>query len=395
MDSPNNGGNDPQTMSRAEYARSVRAAIDEKRQRALQNRQQFEPIVREQIQRLFQDYESPFYARLRGFGRTQTLALAESTVSSLAAANGRRFSDTETQALTEHFVSSIHTMLVWKWTMTGLAVYMTYRGRKTWRFPFFKPKMDGRLNPVTGGPQVKIMWHSARFAAYYGAIWVFGEPVFQGANFMRYRAAMEQDPRLTALMRDGKARAQEIYDQATPGSQHGASGDQDGDAWRSESQQDRPTQQDMSDTSSIPAQAQSGWNTYRQSQPSQPPPPRDSWDGPSDDIDDASPVSSAGQPQGNYSGSAWDRVRQQSQYQPRRTPQQGQQTWESPQSTSGWGSTDDDASPQYRGPRDNYSFSGADAEKDLAKSQAQKDFDEMLDRERRGADEKQSSWRGR
>ncbi|POR34456.1 Uncharacterized protein TPAR_05381 [Tolypocladium paradoxum] len=392
MDNPKNGGTDPQTMTRAEYARNVRAAIDEKRQRALQTRQQFEPIVREQLQRLFQDYEAPFYARMRGFGRTQTLALAESTVSSLAAANGRGFSDTETQALTEHFVSSIHTMLVWKWVMTGLAAYMTYRGRNTWRFPFFKPKMDGRLNPVTGGPQVKIMWHSARFAAYYGAIWVFGEPVFQGANFMRYRAAMERDPRLTALMRDGKARAQEIYDQATPGSPQGASSGQDGDEWRSESQQ-----QDMDDASSIPAQTQSGWNRYRQPRPSQPPPPRGSWDGPSDDIDDASPVSPAGQQSNpaNYSGSAWDRVRQQSQYQPRQTRPRGQQTWEAPQSTSGWGSTEDDASPQYRGPRDNYSFSGADEEKALAKSQAQKDFDEMLDRERRGADQERSSWRGR
>ncbi|PNY25453.1 Uncharacterized protein TCAP_04606 [Tolypocladium capitatum] len=394
MDDPNNGGNDPRTMSRAEYARNVKAAIDEKRQRALQNRQQFEPIVREQIQRLFQDYEAPFYARARGFGRTQTLALAESTISSLAAANGRRFSDTETQALTEHFVSSIHTMLVWKWTMTGLAVYMTYRGRSTWRFPFFKPKMDGRLNPVTGSPQVKFMWHSARFAAYYGAIWMFGEPVFQGANFMRYRAAMEQDPRLTTLMRDGKARAQEISDQAIPGSQHGSSSSQDGDAWRSESEHDRPAQQDMDGAISIPAQAKPGWNMYRQPQPSKAPPSRDSWNVPSGGFDDASPVSSAGQQSSpaNYSGSAWDRVRQQSQYQPRQTSQQGQQTWEAPQSTSGWGSTDDDASPQYR---DGYSFSSADEEKALAKSQAQKDFDEMLDRERRGVDQERSSWRGR
>lgn len=422
MDNPNPNpnaggrGSDPQhTMSRAEYSRNVRAAIEEKRQQALHNRQRFEPIVHEQLQRLFSDYEPPLYARLRGFGRDQTLALAESTVSSLAAANSRAFSDTETQALTEHFVDSIHTMLIWKWAMTGLAAYMTYRGRNTWRFPFLRPKMDGRMNPVTGGPHVKVMWHSARFVAYYGVIWLLGEPIFQGANFMRYRAAMEQDPRLASMLRDGKARAQEIYDQgshgqvATPGDRYGSSGDQYGnsgdqyggsgeqygDQWRSESQPQRPA-------GSIPAQAQSAWTQYRSpesQQSQQSSPQQDSWDSFSD-VDDASPVAPSTQGQQDASaqyggGSAWDRVRQQAQYQPRRgsqqQQQQPQQSWQAPQATGGWAS-EDDASPQ-RGPRDSYSFSNADEERAVAKGQAQREFDQLLERERRGTDQEQgSSW---
>ncbi|UNI18256.1 hypothetical protein JDV02_004534 [Purpureocillium takamizusanense] len=428
-------GSDPQqqqqqhAMSRAEYSRNVRAAIEEKRQQALHNRQRFEPIVHEQLQRLLRDYQPPLYARLRGFGREQTLALAESTVSSLAAANRRAFSDAETQALAEHFVDSIHTMLVWKWAMTGLAAYMTYRGRNTWRFPFLRPKMNGRLlpSPVTGGPLVKVMWHSARFVAYYGAIWVLGEPIFQGANFMRYRAAMEQDPRLAAMLRDGKARAQEVFDQVSHGQaggggvpsdrygssgdqygggggdQYGNSGEQYGEQWNSESQPQRPT-------ASIPARAQSAWTQYRspetQSQQPQPSAPQqDSWDSFSD-VDDASPVAPTAQGQqdasANYGGgSAWDRVRQQAQYQPKRGPQQQQQqqqqqpqqSWQAPQGTGGWAS-EDDASPQ-RGSRDSYSFSNADEERALAKSQAQREFDQLLERERRGTDQEQgssSSW---
>ncbi|KYK55054.1 hypothetical protein DCS_07015 [Drechmeria coniospora] len=392
MENPNNGGNDPRAMGRAEWSRNARAMIEEKRQMAMHNRQRFEPVVREQIQRLFRDYEAPFYARIRGFGKAQTLTLAESTVSSLAAANNRSFSDSETQALTEHFVSSIHAMLVWKWTMTGLAVYMTYRGRNTWRFPFFKPKMDGRWNPVTGGPRVKIMWHSARFAAYYGACWLLGEPVFQGANFMRYRAAMEQDPRLTAMLRDGKARAQEIFDQHIPNNQSGNSENQYGDGWKPESQSERFGGESGSESGSITAQAQPAWGSYRQQQEPQSSPRRDSWEAVSHDIDDASPQAPAMSQQGGHSpeshqGSAWDRIRQQSQYKPRQDRPPGQQSWQTPRATGGWGD-DDDSSPQARSSQDSY----LSDENHGAKSQAQREFDEMLERERRGTAQEQGSW---
>jgi hypothetical protein len=115
----------------------------------MMNRQHYQPQIHEQIQRLFSEYEAPFYARMRGFGRTQTLALAESTVLGLAAGTDRSLNDTETRALTEHFLSSVHNMLAWKWIMTGLAGYMTYRGRQTMRFPFFKPTLTGgRFNPA-------------------------------------------------------------------------------------------------------------------------------------------------------------------------------------------------------------------------------------------------------
>ncbi|TFB00293.1 hypothetical protein CCMA1212_007893 [Trichoderma ghanense] len=390
--SPNDGAPkppDPNTMSRADYIRTARAAMEERRQRAVHNRQQFHDQIHEQIHRLFKDYEAPLHARLRGFGRAQTLALAETTVLSLAAVNNRPFADSETQALTEHFLSSVHNLLAWKWAMTGFAAYLTYRGRKTWRFPFFTPEFT-RFSPINGSPGLKFMWHSARFAAYYTTIWVLGEPLFQGANFMRQRAAMEQDPRLRSLLHDGKAQGATLFG----GNQEHR--EQINDAWESEAQHEGASQYREPEQQSQSAPGQSSWASYRNptassSQTSQ---PSDPWDAPvADDFDDASPIApSARSTSDSSSGSAWDRIRQQAQFQP--PSQQGRQTWEKPQSGGGWGSEADSSVPV--GSRDSsYSFSRADEEKNLAKEQAQREFDRLLERERAGAESERRPWGGR
>lgn len=392
MDRPNDGEANPQRMTRAEYSRNVRAAIEERRQRAMVNRQHYQPQIHEQIKRLFSEYEAPFYARIRGFGRAQTLALAESTVLGLAAGTDRSLSDTETQALTEHFLSSVHNMLAWKWVMTGLAAYMTYRGRQSMRFPFFKPIVTGgRFDPATGGPQVRIMWHTARYAAYYGAFWLIGEPIFQGVNFLRQSYSMDRDPRLASLLRDGRKQAGEVL-----GAVQDSNNPQYGEAWKTESQQDYSSQShetDQQPSQPTQSQRQQTWTSYRRpEQASQP--SRDGWDV-TDGIDDASPVAPSSRSQAetaqSYSGSAWDRVRQQAQYSPRQD-RQDQKTWEAPQGkNSSWGANDD-ASPQYRGSKENNSWSNPNGEKNTAKNQAQKEFDDLMDRERRGVDEERGSW---
>ncbi|KAK1241370.1 hypothetical protein MKX08_001344 [Trichoderma sp. CBMAI-0020] len=407
MDNPDNnaggGGGDGANktpdykhMSRSEYMQKARAAIEERRQLAMTNRKQFEPQIHEQIERLFQNYEAPFYAQLRGFGKAQTLALAESTVLSLAAVNNRAFEDQETQALTEHFLSSVHNLLAWKWAMTGFAGYMAYRGRKTWRFPFFNPEFK-RFSPIGGSPGLKFMWHSARFAAYYGTLWVLGEPVFQGANFMRQRREMEADPRLRALLHDGGAQG------ATLLGGNPEAREQIRDDWESAAQYENANQQyrDPEPEQKAPAApTQSAWTSYRSpTTPSAQPQPQqqqsDAWDSSfTDDFDDASPVAPAARnspgASNNSSGSAWDRIRQQAQYQP---SQQGRKTWEKPQSGGGWGS-EAESGAQYQGsaPRESFSFSSADEEKSLAKGQAQREFDRLLEREREGQGQERSSW---
>ncbi|KHN99127.1 uncharacterized protein MAM_02825 [Metarhizium album ARSEF 1941] len=394
MERPSDGEANPQRMTRAEYTRNVRAAMEERRHRAMVNRQHYQPQIHEQIQRLFAEYEAPFYARMRGFGRTQTLGLAESTVLGLAAGIDRSLSDTETKALTEHFLSSVHNMLAWKWVMTGLAGYMTYRGRRTLRFPFFKPVVTGgRFNPATGGPQVRIMWHTARFAAYYGAFWLIGEPIFQGVNFLRQSWAMDKDPRLASLLRGGKKQAGEVL-----GAVQDSGGQQYGDSWRPDSQQEysSPPQIDAGYRQPSPStqtQEQQSWTSFRRPG-SDRQGPQGGWDA-ADEIGDASPVAppsrSKSEEAQSYSGSAWDRVRQQAQYSPRQS-RRDQKSWEAPQgNNSGWGG-DDDTSPQYRSSRDDYPYSGIDEEKSSAKSQAQREFDALVERERKGADQERGTW---
>ncbi|KAL7928516.1 hypothetical protein V8C35DRAFT_317938 [Trichoderma chlorosporum] len=390
----NNGGDggdgnrnpDFKSMSRSEYIRNARAAMEERRQRAITNRQQFEPQIHEQIQRLFQTYEAPLYARFRGFGKAQTLALAESTVVSLAAVNNRPFADSETQALTEHFLSSVHNLLVWKWAMTGFAAYMAYRGRRIWRFPFFTPEFK-RFSPIGGSPGVKFMWHSARFAAYYGTLWVIGEPVFQGMNFMRQRSEMERDLRLRSLLHDGKSQGATLLGGGPDARE------QMNDAWAAEAQQESASQYREHEQQSQNTQAQPSWTSYRSpAQSSQSPQRSGSWDSHmTEDFDDASPVAPSSRDSSDAStassGSAWDRIRQQAQYQP--SSQQDRKTWEKPQSGGGWGS---EAESNAQNSRDTYSFSKADEEKNLAKEQAQREFDRLLERERGGADQERSSW---
>ncbi|PHH90393.1 hypothetical protein CDD83_3807 [Cordyceps sp. RAO-2017] len=164
-----------------------------------------------------------------------------------------------------------------------------------------------------------------------------------------------------------------------------------GDPWGSD-----PPPDDAAQGGSISARAQPAWgNSPPRPQPQQPTapaaaPPRDSWDAYPDDLDDASPVASSSRAaRDDAGGSAWDRIRRQGQH-----PQPGQdgQPWPGPQAAGGqWGGNDGASSPS-RGPRDGYTFSSSDEEKALAKGQAQKEFDELLERERSGVDQERDRW---
>ncbi|KAG5980100.1 hypothetical protein E4U55_004395 [Claviceps digitariae] len=392
-------------MTRSEYARRVQAAMDERRR----SRQSYQPQIHEQIERLFSEYEAPFYSRLRGVGRAKNLSAAERTVSAVAAKVNRSLSDTEVQAVTEHRLSQAHSVMLWKWTMTGLAGYKTYIGRRTMRFPFINVIFMGAPSPLTSGPRARIIWHGARFMAYYGLYWLLVEPVFKGINEICFAYLCTGDPRLSSTLREnenlggsvfagaaqsglGQQYLQEYsYAQKPTGSQQ-----QEQQQFYSSSQSGQNYQ---STSQAVRAQTQQAWDSSRrQSEPSQQL-ASTGWDS-TDDMDDASPValSARSQPDSSptYSGSAWERIRQQnrtgtqSQY-----GAQTQKTWQgSAQSnTSGAWPTDDEASPQYGGDKDKYSFSTtSDGEDATARRQVQKEFDDLVEREREGAGQERGSW---
>jgi len=113
-----------------------------------------------------------------------------------------------------------------------------------------------------------------------------------------------------------------------------------------------------------------------------------------DDDDDASPTGGQGLRPELQSGSAWDRIRKGEtsgrSNQPAQTqgyaPNSHSHSTETPR---GWRRPGTQQDTQFENSVDSFSFSKTEADKQFAREQAQKDFDNMLDRERRqsGSDE--------
>lgn len=397
MENPNNGDsgaprgpqnpyNNPAWSSSGNRAR----ANGERPEGLIQTRRE-DPFAQAQIKRVLPLYEPPLYARMRGFDRERSLATVGSMAGSFTHTLGRRFTDTEMQAFAEHLLDGVNRGVAYKWGITVLASIMTLRGVKTFRFPFFTPQTSGPLSPFTGPPPVRAMWHMARFGAYYMACRFSLVPFAEVSNGITCLGSMKKDPRLADVMRENAALGDHSFGNPN-------------DPWSASPTSHRrppPSPHDITEQTSygeddsVAVQAQAAWSAPRQAQPSQDaglPERSDKWDTFPDDIDDASPVApSAGNSPDDFQDgvSAWDRIRQQSQSRPKQGTQRPQQSWQAPQ---GMGASDEDKSLQYRGPQDSYSFSNADEEKALAKGQAQKEFDEMLERERRGVQDEPRPW---
>lgn len=370
--------NAPSGPTREAYKHSM----EEWRQQALAQRDQYQPRVQDQVNRLFQEYSPPFYVSLIGYKRDWNLLVATSRASGFASTLGRELEDQEVKAIAEYTLDNIHSNAAAKYITVGLAAYMTYRGRHTWQFPFYKPKLGGRFNPNEAtsiftnkkirGRYPRFTWHTLRFTAYAAVTMLMVEPVFRTVNFIRIESAMAQDSRLEQFTKDASKRVEEVMSNPTTArvpfksqspKEEGSWGNQDTDRsdqsprynipWNNKPQV--PTQQTRQETQSN----DHDWDVL--------------------DDDDASPVaaSARSQPINSVSGSAWDRIRQQSQ-QPQNT-QQESRGWAPKSESQSWGGSTNSS--------DSYSFSSSDEEKSLAKEQAQQEFDKLVERERRGVDE--------
>ncbi|KAH7275820.1 hypothetical protein FSOLCH5_005460 [Fusarium solani] len=369
--------NPPSGPTREAYKHSM----EEWRQQALAQRDQYQPRVQDQINRLFHEYSPPFYASLIGYKRDWNLLVATSRASGFASTLGRELEDQEVKAIAEYTLNNIHNNAAAKYITVGLAAYMTYRGRHTWQFPFYKPKLGGRFNPNEAtsiftnkkirGRYPRFTWHTLRFTAYAAVTMLMVEPVFRTVNFIRVESAMAQDSRLEQFTKDASKRVEQVmanptsarvpFKNNTP-KEEGSWGNEDTD------RSDQPRYNIPWNRTQVPAQQ------TQQTQESQ----SDDHDWDVLDDDDASPVASSArnQPVSSVSGSAWDRIRQQSQ-QPQ--TQQEPRGWAPKSEPQSWGSSTNSS--------DSYSFSSSDEEKPLAKEQAQQEFDKLVERERRGVDE--------
>lgn len=381
-------------MNRENYQHTMQ----EWRQDALSHRNEYQPQIEKQINSQFQNYSPPFYASVVGFRREWNLLVTKSRVSGYAATLGRELSDSETKAIAEHTLTNIHSNAACKWFTVGLAAYMTYRGRRTFQFPFYKPKPGGRFNPneatsIFGNQKIRgfyprATWHVVRFTAYVAVTMLMVDPVFRAVNFMQTQNSMTRDSRLEQFTKDVKSRVERVMSDGpatmtrrphTNNDQTDSNGDQD--SWSSTDSD--ASRDSFSNDESPYKDTPYVWEKAKQEASSAPGNQTSSgWGVSDDDDDDASPVASPTRTQpANSSGSAWDRIRRQSQ--PQQQPQQqfgGQSSYNRPQqgsqSQSSWDRTATSSN--------DYTFSRSDEERATAKEQAQLDFDRMLEQERRG-----------
>ncbi|KAJ9623085.1 hypothetical protein H2203_006018 [Taxawa tesnikishii (nom. ined.)] len=296
-----------------------------------------------------------------------------------------------------------------------------YATRSKWRFPFYTAKEGTAFNPnkvlSLEGPRARAIWHILRFQSYGFIGFILGGIFFSSYAVSINAAGKATDPRLKDFnqalnqrMKEG-ARAPPLR---PPMGQRSSVDTQEG---RMDQQvervrrdlQNRPRGQrqdddDMSPTSGTFANdypdassdtglmsdaqmrsqeqrqqadartspAQNRENTFRMDKVTTQPRNFDS--------DDASPTAGSTSPGKSYpAGSAWERVR--------REAAVGQQP--SKGSTgNAWAGNRGVQQEQREGSTlgDSFSFSETEEERQLAKTEAQKDFDARVERERQGGD---------
>ncbi|KAK7433123.1 hypothetical protein QQZ08_000054 [Neonectria magnoliae] len=392
MNGPVNGG--PQRQA---YQQSMK----EWRQQALADRSQYEERVKAQINRTFQEYSPPFYASIIGFNRERNLLVVTSRVSGFASTLGRDLEDSETKAIAEHTLSNIHTNAELKWATLALAGYMTYRGRRTWQFPFYKPKLGGRFNPNVAtsifssrkihGTYPRLTWHTLRFTAYAAVTMLMVEPVFRTVNFIRSESLMAADPRLDRFIKEATSRVEQVMTEgpAGPGQQ----------PQRGQRRQSNSDEQDNTDVDEYgnhtakprlaPFTARLPWNEANKEAAAQKQSSGNDWS--VLDDDDASPVASSTTNQSSTpaaAGGSWDRLRKQAQ--PKQQPRQQNPE---PEAQDGWADAGGSQSQSQYGSQPQSAW-GDDEEGSSAKAQAQREFDQMIERERQGNDQTRQ-WGGR
>ncbi|KAM0286739.1 hypothetical protein ACHAQH_000759 [Verticillium albo-atrum] len=397
----------------------------------------------------FPEISIPIWATLLGVTESQIQTSTKKVAGSISQKLSRPITQEEVASLTAISARDavIHSLKL----PIGLsmAFAIAYNGRAKFRFPFWQPKwvktsphvFPSIRRPAFTGKSALYAWHVSRFMAYSFfcdlAVGSFLHSYASVSNF----AAMTMDPQLKALadalrhQRSGESsgsraqdwgkfssraskaeliRAKDELEAACAKAEESLRNSPNTSPEAMESGlnaiQEAKTQQlrlleeaiaskedpqrsvdqekeyDTLGSSGPSSSAQSqGMYSTGQSKPaawgkgSNETPQVQAWGSSSDDgiDDDASPVatSARGSPQGTSSGSAWDRVRQQA-------AADGQQQSRVPNANaSSYGS--------------NYPYKPTEKDKVEAKSQAQEEFDALLERERQVDQDKNTGWGGR
>ncbi|KAI1124739.1 hypothetical protein F5Y10DRAFT_23295 [Nemania abortiva] len=364
-----------------------------------------------------------FWASWFGLGDEHRAIRVLSKVRSHSIAASRPLTGPEANAVGEHTVNSLR-YFAWIRPITcAIAASLCFAGRRTFKFALYQPKtikfdpysFPTKKMPLLKGRYAAAVWHVARFASYYPLVWFPTAIVFGSIAESTFAAHAMRDPRLDGLTESLRQNAQQKkIERQTQMRQRARNPQQTSHG----SYQDSPTSQNYGDTdhatqssysfertstaTETPQTTQPSWprSTYTQPAPrkvqedvpsSGPRHEDDAFDPLSDDDDDASPVAPSarrpgtGQGSPSSTGSSWDRIRQQA--------RSGTSNWERGDSSGqeqGWAQLRQDKTrnPKDSSPKtDSYSYSSDDEEREkrkYEKEQAQKEFDALVEAERRG-----------
>lgn len=328
---------------------------------------------------------------------------AERYIGNPARITGRELRQEEVDAIVDHFSRGTRAEKMYGIPASIACTYFFWnRGANSYRFPFLGPRPVPRFLAALSSPAIAHWtWQLVRFLTYDVLCNIaVSEPVGRLA-FSYASDGSLSDPRLAQLRQDHERRLHNIRDQLMqqaarrrPGSAGpgGAGGPQrprtlpdhdndytqtpeeytQSDGWQSADSQ--PAAQ------TAPAETFPVRPTWPRASPAPPPPPQQpqgSFDN-DDPFDDASPVArdwrdeSSSQPSSGRPGeSAWDRLRRQAQSKDQNPPQP---SWEARRQKPG---------SQSQADQDWTYKSDEDSHSETERERAQKEFDAMLERERR------------
>ena len=310
----------------------------------------------------------PFWAGLAGYSRTWYKLNVAGSIINMSTAVGRPLTYDETQALAGYWGAYCRHRTYEPLTALGLTAFLWNRGRAKFRFPFHTPGPDFSPHmfpgiPGLAGQRAFVMLHVVRALAYGIPTWYVTQAVVGSYAKTSAMVKITMDPILkelnAAIMKEAREHAGPRGRRAPP-----APVDPAHSAPPTPPSAEGAWQQDQDQ----------GWQNGTSSPFL-------------DEQDDRSGVSSMETQQTSFQsptgGSAWDRLRRKSAEgsgsdAPRQEPQAGgYQDWaerrRGSQQTGGAGQGSD-----------SYTYSEQDQDNAVAKEQAQKEFDAMLERERRG-----------
>ncbi|CAK7227669.1 hypothetical protein SCUCBS95973_006622 [Sporothrix curviconia] len=382
----------------------------------------------------------PFYGRFFGYNDQWYRASVAVSVLGVRSRAQRVLTLDEMQALAGLSANMVRRMSYEFPVLIGTVFFLERRTRASFGFPFYKPNASFSPNvfpnaarPILKDAQARLAWHGLRFSLYTGTSHFALKLLFISWAASVNTLDFESNPKLADLRERLKSmrgqyeelekrarkeiRDQELSGRSAPGQTAGQVNSFTEGLRREAGQYGRLAQEEQPQEQQWSQPPPSQQTQQRWPQPQrQPPPPApqqsptygdfsdDAFADGQDDFDDASPIAPSARRQESTRptggpGASWERLRH-----PGAAGEKPVAISKAPQGQYGWdavrngqvppqqakqASSSPDSSRQTTG---DYTISSADEEKAYAHNQAQKDFDAMLEKERKGESEPSRRW---